>query len=59
MLNSFFSLNQIFLQSKFIHLVQPGPDFGPLVPNWGTNSYSNILWVTKMHDSKVEKSLLD
>ena len=33
-------------------------DFGPSVPNWGPNSYSNILkgmdvWITKMHDSKV------
>ena len=33
-------------------------DFGPSVPNWGANSYSNILkgmdvWITKMHDSKV------
>ena len=30
----------------------------PSVPNWGANSYSNILkgtdvWITKMHDSQV------
>ena len=38
--------------------ISPGLDFGPSVPNWVANSYSNILkgmngWITKIHDSKV------
>ena len=38
--------------------ISPNLDFGPSVPNWGANSYSNILkgldvWITKIHDSKV------